>query len=955
MHKKFILLFLSVLAVLALHAQSTGTIKGQLIDTVGKQSLKQATVSLLNKTDSSVYTYVLSRDDGSFIFQNISLNAYILSINFQGYDTYRKNVNVTADASSVDLSNIYLHINEHDLANVTVETPPIVVKKDTTEYNANMFKTKPNATAEDLLNKMPGVDVGKDGTIKAQGETVSRVLVNGKRFFGDDPKTATRNLPPDVIDKVQVFDDLSDQSKFTGFDDGNRVKTINIITKKNKGYFGKLVAGIGTDGNYDESVNMHRFDGNEQISVLGQGNDINKQNFTQQDILGGNSGGGGPRGGRGGLTAASSATSPGITTTWAGGANYHNSWGKNNDFAGSYFYNNLHVSTDQESTTNNLLSADSSTITKKSSTALSRTPNHRINFNLEQSLDTNTSFVFRPNITFQTSHPESSSSSVTSETKDGGLINSSITNTNSTNSGFSINGANLQLRHRFAKKYRTISLDINTSASANNGNGYNYALNAFYQAPASFDTLNQYFVDSAHSFTISPTLSYTEPIAKNQILEFRYNFNYNKNYSVNNTYSYDNDAHDYKTLDSLYSNTYKFNSTSSTATISYRLQKEKYNFNIGTGIQFTDYVSNNTVKRDTVAHNYVNFIPTANFNYRFSRTQNLRIFYNGRTGQPSVSNLQPIKTISGLDTTIGNPNLHQQFTNTLRLLYSSFDPVTQRVIFVTLNASNISNDIQSYTLTHLNGTKSTTYVNLNGTYNVNGYFNYGLPLKKPKSNLNLSTNVNYSQSQSIIAVEQSAGNITSQNNFVHSTQIGETVKWTTNMKDKFDMNLSAAGTYNINRYSLNTQQNANYFNEIFIADFTYYTHSGWIFASDFTYTHYGNLSAGYNASVPLVSPSIAKQFLKNKAGELRLTVFDVFKENEIVSRTVSATGQTTDSRTSALGRYAMLTFTFNLKNSSAPKPKTFNFRDGVPPPGGPPPGGAPPGGGGPPPGGGPTF
>ena len=236
------------------------------------------------------------------------------------------------------MGTIYLSPAAHDLGNVTVIQSAIQMKKDTIEFTASAFKTKPNAVAEDLLKKMPGMEVGKDGTIKSQGEQVQRVLVNGKRFFGDDPKMATKNLPPDVIDKIQVFDDQSDQSKFTGFDDGNRVKTINITTKKDmrKGMFGKAVAGIGTDGNYDESFNFSKVNGDQQITVLGQANDINKQSFTQQNLGGGRGGGGGrTSGGFGGFGGNNAGGGSGITTVWAGGLNYRDAWSKKVDAYGS--------------------------------------------------------------------------------------------------------------------------------------------------------------------------------------------------------------------------------------------------------------------------------------------------------------------------------------------------------------------------------------------------------------------------------------------------------------------------------------------------------------------------------------------------------------------------------------------------------------------------------------------
>ena len=248
MIKKFtIFLCCTLLISVALTAQNTagGTVKGTLKDTTTNQVLKEATVSILNSTDSAVITYKLSNENAGFSIDGLPLGNYILMVSFQGYDSYYKPFDITAAKRLYETGIIYMNPAANNLGNVTVQAPPITIKKDTVEFNASMFKTKPNAVAEDLLKKLPGVEVDKDGNVKAQGEQVSRILVNGKRFFGDDPKMATKNLPPDVIDKIQVFDDLSDQSKFTGFDDGNRVKTINITTKKNMqhGYFGKVVAG----------------------------------------------------------------------------------------------------------------------------------------------------------------------------------------------------------------------------------------------------------------------------------------------------------------------------------------------------------------------------------------------------------------------------------------------------------------------------------------------------------------------------------------------------------------------------------------------------------------------------------------------------------------------------------------------------------------------------------------
>ncbi len=876
-----------------------GSVKGTIVDTAGKQNLGDASVSVLKATDSAQVAFMVTDKQGSFFIKNLNPGNYRLLITFQGYEGINRRFSILPEKNDIDFGVLYIQKASELLQEVIVERPPIILKKDTVEYSAGMYTTKPNALAEDLLKKLPGVQVDKNGNITAQGETVTRVLVNGKRFFSDDPKLATRNLPPDIIDKIQVFDDLSDQSKFTGFDDGNRVKTINITTKKDKrqGYFGKFVAGAGTNETYDASVNLHRFNGEQQISVLGQANDLNKQNFTIQDILGSS-------GGRRGGGAGGGQPSSGITTVWAGGINYKDTWSPNMDAYGSYFFNSQHVSTNQQSHTQNIINKDSSTFNDGSQSNIQRTQNHRINFNLEQRFDSNNSLIFRPNITFQTTTPYGVSSTLTTDDK-GSPINNSITKTSSINTGYSINNANLQFRHRFAKKFRTFSIDLNTSANDNNGSGYNYAINSFYRPIKLTDTINQYYTDSLHSISFSPTLSYTEPVGKNQILEFNYNYSYNKNTSTNNTYDFEGQAKNFTRFDSLFSNSYKFTSNSNRFSLNYRIQNPNYNLSVGSGVQVTGFNSLNTTKNVTVAHDYVNLTPTVNFQYTFSKTSHLRLNYSGRTGNPSVSQLQPIITTGdSINFQVGNPALKPQFTHSIRMLYTSFDPVTQRVLFATINASAVVNDIRSSIIQNANGGKTTSFVNLNGTYNLGGYFNYGFALKKPKSNLNFITNINYSQSQSLIDAVS---------DYIRNTTIAETISWTTNLKKNFDMNFSSSTTYNIARNSLQSNQDLNYFTQVLSVELTAYTNSGWLIATSFDYTYSGNRPPGYNASVPLLNPSIAKQLFKKKNGELRLSVFDLLNQNTAVSRSVS-TNQIIDTRTNVLTRYAMLTFTYNLNN-----------------------------------------
>ena len=920
--------FISLFLLTAIHAfpqkKISGTVRGTIVDTAGKQDLSQATVSVTPvDSDSSDIQFSTTDRKGSFVVKNLQPGAYHLMISFEGYSHIRKNFSITSDNKDVDFKTLYMQPSSDLMEEVVIERPPVSIHKDTVEYNAGSYATKPNAVAEDLLKKMPGIQVDKNGVITAQGETVSRVLVNGKRFFSDDPKLATRNLPPDIIDKIQVFDDLSDQSKFSGFDDGNRVKTINIITKKDKrqGYFGKAVAAAGTNETYDESLNMHRFDNDEQISVIGQANDINKQNFTPEGGAGGRGGGGG---------AATTTTNTGVTTVWAGGANYRNSFGPNTDFYENYFFNRQHITVNQSDSIIKTIQGqpgqDSSNTTAGKQSNIQRRQNHRLNFNLEQRFDSNNSLIFRPNIVFQSSDPNASSSSSTVDNH-GSPVNTSVGNSSSYNSGFTINGSNLQLRHKFAKKFRTISLDINASANVNDGYGYNYAVNNFYR-PVSIDTLNQYYVDSLHSYTISPTLSYTEPIGKNQILEFNYNYTYQHNVSVNNTYDFVDSLHGYTLFDSLFSNSYTFVSYANRFTLNYRLQNARFNFSIGSGIQYTSFNSLNTTKNIPVDHEYVYPTPTVNFQYTISKTKHFRFNYSGRTAIPSVAQLQPLITTSDqINYQEGNPALKPQFTHSLRMLYTSFDPGTQHVLFATINASSVVNDIQSAVYYNSKGGQQSTYVNLNGTYNLSGYLNYGFPLKKPKSNLNFITNITYAQSQTLLAQDSVAA---AENDYAHvyskNTGLSETISWTTNIKKNFDMNFSSTSKYNINYRSAipgqykNPQNNLNAFSQAFSVELTAYTNNGWLVAATLDYTYTNNHATAYNASVPLLNPSIAKQLFKKKNGELRLSVFDLLNQNTSVSKSVSSS-QESYTRTNVITRYAMLTFTYNLNNFADTKQK----------------------------------
>jgi hypothetical protein len=916
---RLLLLVLGMFSSIALMAQNTATLKGKLVDSVGKQALKDASITILEAKDSTLDVFGLAKADGSFTVEKISFGEMIVMIKFQGYEAYTKNVNFSKANASVDLGTIYLRLAANDLGEVTVTQSPITIKKDTVQFNASSFKTKPNAVMEDLLKKLPGVQVEADGTVKAQGENVQRVLVDGKRFFGDDPKLATKNLPPDMIDKIQVFDALNDQSAFTGFDDGNRIKTINITTKKDKrkGYFGRAILGGGSDseeGRYDNSVNLSYFNGDRQLTFTGQANNVNKQNFGAQDLFGGGGGGGGRtivvagsgRGGGGGATN----NSGGIIRTLAAGLNYKDIWGKKTEVSGSYFFNDMQTVREQNSYTQNLIpgNPDSSIFNSQLNNSVTKNQNHRINFNIEHQFDSSNSLIIRPNISFQ--ETESATDVTTFSTRGTSKnLNNSIASTDRNNSGYN---ASLEatFRHRFKKKGRTYSIAFNPGKSVNDGTTSNYSINNFFNTTTPYaDTINQVGITNRDSKTMNATFSFTEPIGKNQIIEFNYNYNSNVNNSGTQTFSYNKANGQYDIAVPNLTNVFENTFNSNRVTLNYRLQNAKYNFSIGSGIQAGDLISKNLSKDSSITQNFVNFFPTMNFRYDFSRTKNLRIFYNGRTGQPSAQQLQPVVDNSNpLNITTGNPNLKQQFIHTFRILYNSFDVVTQKIFFATINANFTDNDIQNSTTYLPNGAQFTRPVNLSGTYNINGFLNYGFPLKKPKSNINLGVNLSNSQSQTLV------NNLS---NYTRNTTAGFNASWTTNIKEGFDMNFSSNSSFSFARYTLQPQQNGDFFTQTFVAEPTIYTKSGWVFSTDFRYIKNTGRAEGFNTNIPLWSASIAKQLFKKKDGELKFYVFDLLNQNQSLTRNV--TGNTIqDVSTVVLKRYFMISFTYNLRSFGAP-------------------------------------
>ncbi|MDE1191590.1 MAG: outer membrane beta-barrel family protein [Arachidicoccus sp.] len=884
----------------------TGSLSGKIVDTIS-HNLTKATIVLLDAKDTTKKWQTLSGNDGTFSFHGLPISLYSIRISYLGYDVVNKYVGLTQAKPSLDVGDITLEQTINDIGTVIVTAIiPVTMKGDTTEYSADAFGTKPNATVEDLLKKLPGVQVDKNGAITAQGESVTRVFVDGKRFFGNDPKMATQNLPKDVVDKIQVFDGKTDQAEFTGFDDGTNIKTINIVTKRNMrhGWFGRSTASIGNDEAtlkdplYAITPRIMYFNGDMKIGMFGNLNNVNVQNFTRTDQNNKN----------------------GLTKTAAGNIFFGNTWGKT-DFNGGYSINNIKVDLDQktykqnfygDTTQNNIINQ----LTNRSNT------NNNLNLNFDTKFDSSNELRVRPSISF--THSNTSNSGTTEIDSLFQNINTVKSFTDAKNSSIN-DGRNASLsttyRHAFDKKGRTISLDVQYSNTHNNSSGLNYS-NVRDSIFHTDSLTNQTYSTINNGNSISPTLSYTEPIANHQLLELEYNYSYSKNTSDRRTFNIDpldNILEKDTALTNYFENTY----SSNRGTLSYMYSDSIMNISVGTGIQFGKTESNNLTKNIYLSNKYTNFYPTANFQYKFSNTKRIRFSYQGRTSQPSVSQLQPVTDNSNpLNVTSGNPDLKQSFSNNLQLRYYNVDKMGGRSFFIFLSGSFINNQIVNGISRLPNGGQYSMPVNINGYYNFRGSFDYGFPIVHGNYNFDFVTNASRERTPSLV---------NSNKEFTTNTSFSETMRFTTNLQKSWDINFTTTPGYNISKYTISQgNSNANYYQQESTIEGTWYTNSGWEIGTDFNYTFYTGKSQGQNVSIPLWNATLTKQIFKNKAGEISLSVHDILNQNKGVSFT-RGDNYSTQTTTNILKRYVLLSFTYNLKEFPGMKGKRNRNRNGQQP------------------------
>lgn len=900
-------------------AQENRTISGRVTDQQNGISLPGASAVLLNPADSSLIRGTTTDAEGEFLFTAVAPNSYLLRLSFIGYHP----VYLTADASesSVALGDVNLQISSVALQTYTVEESihQSTQMGDTTQFNAGAFKVNPDANTEDLIQKMAGITI-LDGQIQAQGEDVKRVTVDGKTFFGEDAKATLRNMPAEAVDKIQVFDYRSDQSQFTGFDDGEEGKTVNIVTKPEfrNGTFGRVYAAYGDAGRYKAGGNVNFFNDARRITLLFQTNNVNEQNFAADDLSGvaGASGRGRGRGGRGGGTGNFSVGArDGIANTVAGGINFTDEWGKNTKINASYFFNRSDR-TVLNTRFREFVLDDSDGLVYEESEELHELNNqHRFNLRLEHDIDSMNSIIFTPQVNYNTS--SGNSLMFGANLDDTGLLNTTDRRFETTYESLNFS-APLLFQHKFKLPRRTISVQLTPSYSTENGESWLISENRFFEDSLYVDSLDQEGTLDAAGYRLGSSVSYTEPMGEKGMLQLNWRANYNYDDSRNETFSFNPATDAYDLRDSVLNNVFENTYHTQQLGTEYRHNWEKLQISLGLSYQWAELSTDQQFPVEISGlQNFRALLPNARITYKFTDKKNLRVFYRARNNPPSIRQLQNVVDNSNpVRLSIGNPDLKQDYRHSMFMRYSASNVEKSTTFFVGGGFSYTDNYIGNSTIvantdTMLSsgvflprGGQLVMPVNLDGQLSLRSFASYGIPVGLLKSNLNLDMSFRYSRTPGLINGEL---------NTAETPAAGFGVTLGSNISEKVDFTISSNTSYNWVFNTLQNNLNDRYLNQSTRINADFILWKGLVFSISANHKYFSGLSEGFNQNFVLLNSGLGYKFLKNNQAELRLQAYDLLGANTSVQRNVTDV-YIEDADTNVLQRYFMLTFTYNLRD-----------------------------------------
>lgn len=902
--KCLLMLLMILFSPMAFAQQSGVNVTGSVVEQGSDTPIEQATVRLLNVKDSAMVRGVVSARNGSFTLKNVKKGSYLLHITFIGYDPLYQPLQITGKKNPVNVGKLELSDGAIELGEAVVigKAPEVTVRNDTVEYNADSYKVTEGSVLEDLLKKMPGVEVDSEGKITVNGKEVKKVMVDGKEFFSDDPKVASKNLPAKMIDKLQVLDKKSDMAQMTGFDDGEEETVINLTVKPGmkQGWFGNAYGGYGSKDRYEGNAMVNRFVNNDQITFMGGANNTNNMGFSDlaSTMFSGMGGDGGRRGGFG--------AGSGITSSGNAGLNFSKEFKPDKlTLGGNTRYSHSDNDARSKSDRQNILPGDSSSYDNSEAMSRTKSDNFGVDFRLEWKPDTMTQLIFRPSFSFSHSMNDNFSDATTLDNE------RDTVNTNKSSNYSESNGYNLNASIDFSRKLNNKGRVFSATLSGGNSDSYSDGMNRsdivyFNQT----DALKNSIIDQRSrydnkGFNYRAYVSWVEPIGHNNFIQATYSISQRKQEALKNVYNQDADGI-YNVLDSAYSQSYRNNFISQRASLSFKSQRAKFNYTIGLNLDPSYSSSENFVGDTTlskITRKVVNLSPMAQFNYMFDKRTNLRIMYNGRTSQPSMTQLQPVADISDpTNITIGNPDLNPRYTNNVFIRFQQFTPEKQRAFMIMANGSYIINDIVSYTsYNQETGVKTTTYKNVNGNYSGNVRMMLNTPLKNKKFSINSMTMASFANSNGYINEEKNTNR-----NLILSERGGIDFR-----SSYLDLGVNGNIRYNATSNSLQKENNQNTFNYGAGGYTTIYLPLNFKIESDVNWSTNSGYGDGFKQNEVLWNASASKSFLKNNQGTLRFKIYDILQQRSNISRSITAS-YIQDSEYNTLGSYFMVHFIYRF-------------------------------------------
>ena len=888
-------------------------------------------IALLTPKDSILYRFTRSDKDGKFNLKNLKVGNYIVMTSHSKYGDYVETMVINENQN--DLGIIPLMSKTQLLKEIIIKSGSMRIKGDTTSYRASDFKVGANANVEELLKRLPGIQVGKNGEIKAMGETVRKVLVDGEEFFGDDPGMAVKNLRADAIKEVQIFDKKSDQAAFTGIDDGNSQKTINLKLKedKKKGYFGKIDAANGppskVDSRYNTNLLFSSFKAKRKLSAFLLNGNTGQDGLDWQDnqkFGGGNNNFSMDMDDDGNMsyqwTGGNNDGEPNINTqngyikNTNAGLQYSNKWKEKHNINltpkfNNQIYSNNNVRFNRTQVGQNQLNDNSTTASNVNRS------NYKLNMVYDVKLDTINSLKISAQTNFyDTANTEFTNSSTTDEN---GILKNKrqiLVDNDTDKQAFS---ASVLFKHKFAKARRTLSISTTWNLLNNNLDGFLKSENDSYSAGilSGTNSINQNKIGDQTTQNTNLNFTYTEPLGKKFALQFAYQIEYNTGQSSQLTYDFSNATGRYDVLVNDLSNQFKQTITVNKPNLKFSYNSKKINYSFGSGFGFTDFDLLDQTQNKQYERNFTNLFPSAQFSYKYKANANIRISYNGATRQPTIEQLQPLRNNQDFfNQVVGNPDLKQSFTNSLNISQNSYNMLTESNIYqglgfrTTANQISYNNDIDPQSAKTIRKA-----VNTNGNFSLNYYTGYNFKIKKIDLEVGVSPSLSFSRSViSINSIANTSDNLNS--NFG--------LRFSKSKEKKYDFTISNDFSNSRNATTQNDEVRSFNTNDLSFRGGVYFAEK-WKLSTDYTLrSRQKTIDFQTNLSNHIWNARFERTF-KNDEFTAYILVRDILNQNISIERS-NFQNTVAEERNERLQRYAMIGLTWNFKNKSEKKEQIQN-------------------------------